>query len=66
MITVGGSLPHIPSRLTFSPPPTRRNFFSNRDVEAWNAIPGDIKRSKTVSSFKSAYRNHRENMAENA
>jgi hypothetical protein len=46
---------------------TRRNFFSNRVVEAWNAIPGgDIKRSKTVSSFKNAYRNHRENMVENA
>ena len=45
---------------------TRRNFFSNRVVEAWNAIPGDIKRSKTVSSFKNAYKNHRENMVENA
>ena len=33
---------------------TRRNFFSNRVVEAWNVIPGDIKRSKTVSSFKNA------------
>ena len=41
-------------------------FFSNRVVEAWNAIPGDIKRSKTVSSFKNAYKNHRENMVENA
>jgi hypothetical protein len=45
---------------------TRRNFFSNRVVEAWNAIPGDIKRSRTVSSFKKAYKNHRENMVENA
>ena len=44
----------------------RRNFFSNRIVEAWNAIPGDIKRSITVNSFKNAYRNHRENMVENA
>ena len=32
----------------------RRNFFSNRVVGAWNAIPGDIKRSNTVSSFKNA------------
>ncbi len=39
---------------------------SRGTVEAWNAIPGDIKRSKTVSSFKNAYRNHRENMVENA
>jgi hypothetical protein len=45
---------------------TRRNFFSNRDVEAWNMIPGDIKRAKTVASFKNAYRSHRENMVENA
>jgi hypothetical protein len=45
---------------------TRRNFFSNRVVEAWNLIPGDIKRSKTVSSFKNAYRSHREKMLENA
>ncbi len=40
---------------------TRRNFFSNRVVEAWN-----IKRAKTVGSFKNAYRNHRETMVENA
>jgi ribonuclease P/MRP protein subunit RPP40 len=39
---------------------TRRNFFSNRVGEAWNVIPGDIKRSKTVSSFKNAYRRYRE------
>ncbi len=45
---------------------TRRNFFSNRVVEAWNMVPGDIKRAKTVSSFKNAYRSHRENMVENA
>jgi hypothetical protein len=45
---------------------TRRNFVSNRVVEAWNLIPGDIKRSKTVSSFKNAYRSHRDKMVENA
>jgi hypothetical protein len=46
----------------------RRNFFSNRVVEAWNVVPGEIKlkRAKTVSSFKNAYRRHRENMVENA
>ncbi len=33
---------------------TRRNFFSKRVVEAWNMVPGDRKRSKTVSSFKNA------------
>ncbi len=37
---------------------TRRNFFSNRVVEAWNIVPGEIKREKTVSSFKNAYRRH--------
>jgi hypothetical protein len=38
----------------------------NRGVEAWNMVPGDIKRAKTVSSFKNAYRNHSETMVENA
>ncbi len=45
---------------------TRKNFFSNRVVEAWNIVPGEIKRVKTVSSFKNAYKRHRENMVENA
>jgi hypothetical protein len=45
---------------------TRRNFFSNRVVEAWNMVPGDTKRAKTVSGFKNAYKNHREAMVENA
>jgi hypothetical protein len=43
---------------------TKRNFFSNRVVEAWNMVPGDINPAKTVSSFKNAYRNHRETMVE--
>jgi hypothetical protein len=45
---------------------TRRNFFSNRVLEAWNMVSGDIKRARTVSSFKNAYRNHRETTVENA
>ncbi len=45
---------------------TRRNFFSNRVVEAWNLVPGDIKRAKTVNGFKNAYKNHRVTMVENA
>jgi hypothetical protein len=45
---------------------TRRNFFSNRVEEAWNMVPGVIKRSKTMSSFKNAYRKYRENMVKNA
>jgi len=45
---------------------TRKNFFSNRVVEAWNMVPGVIKRSKAVGSFKNAYKRHRENMVENA
>jgi hypothetical protein len=45
---------------------TRRNFFSNRVVEAWNMVTGVIKRSKTVGSFKNAHRRHRENMVANA
>jgi hypothetical protein len=39
-----------------------KNFFTNRVVEVWNMVPGMIKRSKTVSSFKNAYRSHREDM----
>jgi hypothetical protein len=35
-------------------------------VEAWNMVPGVIKKIKTVSSFKNAYRRHREKMVENA
>jgi hypothetical protein len=42
------------------------NCFSKRVVEAWNMVPGVIKRLTTVSSFKNAYRRHRENMVENA
>ena len=33
----------------------RRNFFSQRVVESWNAIPAVIKDSKNVSSFKRLY-----------
>ena len=45
---------------------TRRNFFSYRVVDAWNLVPGDIKRAKTVNGFKNAYKKHRETMVENA
>ncbi len=45
---------------------TRRNFFSNRVVEAWNLVPGDIKRAKTVNGFKNPYKNYRVTMVENA
>jgi hypothetical protein len=30
---------------------TRRNFFSNRVVEAWNMVPGVIKKIKTSEKF---------------
>ena len=39
---------------------TRRNFFSNRVVEAWNLVPSEIKSARTVHGFKNAYRKHRE------
>jgi hypothetical protein len=45
---------------------TRRNFFSKRVVEAWNMVPGVIKLSKKLSSFKNAYKRHREGKVENA
>jgi hypothetical protein len=41
-------------------------FLSNRVVEAWNMVPGVIKRSKTVSIFKNSFRSQREDMVENA
>ncbi len=44
----------------------KRNFLSTRVVEAWKIVPRVIKRSKTVSSLKNAYRRHREDMVENA
>ena len=34
---------------------TRANFFSVRVCESWNRIPEDIKRLRTVDSFKHAY-----------
>jgi hypothetical protein len=49
-------------RLQTSRLETRRNFFSTRVVEAWNAIPSEIKNSKNVHMFKKAYRTHRVNM----
>ena len=30
----------------------RRNFFSNRVVSYWNAIPSETKRLKSVAAFK--------------
>jgi hypothetical protein len=36
----------------------------SRVEEAWSMVPGLIN-SKTVSSFKNAYRRHREDMAKN-
>ena len=38
----------------------RKNFFSQRVVESWNAIPAVIKDSKNVSSFKRLYGAHRD------
>ncbi len=46
---------------------TKKTFFSNGIVEAWNMVPDVIKkRAKTVSSCKNAYRRHREDMVANA
>ena len=40
----------------------RRQFYSQRVVDAWNKVPTDIKNSVTVSSFKMAYKKHREDL----
>jgi hypothetical protein len=52
------------SGLKRTTPPRARPYNARGVVEAWNMIPGVIERSKTVSSFKNAYRRHREGMAE--
>ncbi len=38
----------------------RRNFFSNRVIDAWNKIPCEIKNARNVKMFKSQYRKLRE------
>ncbi len=39
--------------------PRARPYNARGVVEAWNMVPGVIKRSKTISSFKNAYRKYR-------
>jgi hypothetical protein len=41
---------------------TRRNFFTVRVCQPWNAVPGDIKRRPTAASFKHAYSDFRKGM----
>jgi hypothetical protein len=41
---------------------TRRNFFTVRVCQSWNAIPGDIKRRPAAASFKHAYSGFRKGM----
>jgi hypothetical protein len=43
----------------------RRNFFTVRAGEPWNAVPGEIKRAATVSGFKRAYAKFRAAMIPN-
>jgi hypothetical protein len=53
--------------LNLKPQAARPEISSQTEfVEAWNMVPGVIKRSKTVNSFKNAYRRHREIIVENA
>jgi hypothetical protein len=35
----------------------KRNFFTQRVVKKWNAIPSDVKRAKNVNMFKKHYKN---------
>jgi hypothetical protein len=37
----------------------RKQFYSQRVVDAWNKVPTEIKISRTVNSFKLAYKKHR-------
>jgi hypothetical protein len=40
----------------------RRHFFSVRVGEPWNRVPGEIKRARTVTSFKKTYARFRDEM----
>jgi hypothetical protein len=40
----------------------RRNAFTVRAGEPWNAVPAHIKRSRTAAGFKRAYAKYREAM----
>jgi hypothetical protein len=35
----------------------RKNFFTQRIVKDWKAVPQELKRAATVTGFNSAYRN---------
>jgi hypothetical protein len=37
----------------------RKNFFSHRVIEDWNRVPPELKRARTVKSFKTGYAEHR-------
>jgi hypothetical protein len=37
----------------------RKQFYSQRVVDAWNKVTTDIKNSVTANSFKMAYKKHR-------
>ena len=39
----------------------RRNFFTIRAAKAWNEVPDRVKSQRTVSAFKSAYDEWRNN-----
>jgi hypothetical protein len=39
----------------------RKNFFSHRVVEDWNRVPPELKKARTVKSFKTGYTEHRAN-----
>jgi hypothetical protein len=43
----------------------RRNFFSVRAGDCWNAIPASIKRARTAQTFKTAYAKLRDEMIHN-
>jgi hypothetical protein len=46
------NLKKAPARLEI-----RKNFFTQRIINDWNALPSQLKRSTNVAGFKSAYRN---------
>ncbi len=38
----------------------RRNFFSNRNIKAWNRIPHEVKNARSIDAFKRMYRKMQE------
>ena len=57
-VTRISSYPDNLCRMKISKTDIRQNFFSQRVINSWNALPDDIKDLRTVKTFKEAINNH--------